>query len=135
MAGRTWVLDRETSPDKLKKTISALTTTDKTQIANSSIEAVKAAYKKKIYDYSFPPTILMKVDPEKTRIESEDIVIFFDFEGKNLNGLVEKISHKTKLLYSLTDYNNVKVQPIYDDIEIKNSLSEVLSENNKKHSY
>lgn len=126
LVGRSWVFDNESNWSKLDNTINALIST-KSITASSSIEAVKRAYQKRISDYSFVPTTIISQDPSKTRIKSQDSIIFFNFTGKKLANFISKISSHCKQLYSLTDYKNPKTQPIFPDIAIQNSLSEVLA--------
>ncbi len=127
LVGRSWVFDDETELSKLNKTINALFLAKRTGTANSSIEAIKAAYKKRISDFSFPPTIISSQNPTQTRIKNQDLVILFNFKDNNLKSFIEKLSLHCKQIYSLTDYKNPKTETIFPDITIRNSLSEVLA--------
>lgn len=131
LMGRSWILDNETDNSKLQRTIYTLISS-KASVAKSSIEIIKKKYQEGIPDFSFPPTIIMRKDPIKTRIKSDDIIILFDFLGDNLNKFIEKILPHNKQIFSLTKYQNVNVQPIITTGGIKNSLSEVISNENLK---
>ncbi len=128
LVGRSWIFDGEATPSKLNKAVNVLFSA-KAQTAYSSIGAMKAIYQQRISDSACPPIQITgsSQNPSQTRIKPQDLIVLFNFKGNNLKSFIEKLTPRCKQIYSLTDYKNPKIETIFPDITIENSLSEVLA--------
>jgi len=144
VCGRYYAMDRDKRWDRIKLAHDMLLY-GKGEKFNSSNEAIESSYKNEITDEFIKPSVITgNNDKPVAAIEEGDVVICFNFRTDRLRELTTVLTQKdmpeydmkTLPLYYLTltkydeSFKNVKV--IYEKEDLKNTLGEILSNNNKK---
>jgi len=132
LMGRKWIFEDEVNDVNIQASISTLVSTHKAYKAQTGVDLIKYSYNKNASDADVAPTIILSEDPERSRIKSNDIVIFFNFKDENVKKAIDDLSGKAKQIYSLVDYHNTKTTPIFTDTKIENHLTQVINENHLK---
>ena len=142
--GRYYSMDRDMRWERIKLAYDALvrgkgiTTTD-------VIKSIKNSYKKNIFDEFILPTVCVDSNNQPFgTINDEDVVFCFNFRSDRMRQITSVLSQKDfpkydmtkKKLYFLTmtkydsKFENIKILFIRENI--KNTIGEILSKNNKK---
>ena len=145
VVGRYYAMDRDKNYDRIKLAYDVLVGNDY-NIKSNAISAIKDSYDEKIYD-EFIKAIQIgtKEEAEQSRIKDNDSIIFFNFRPDRARQLTRTFVEKDfdffdrKLLNNIcfvcfTDYDeSIKDKKVaFKKEEIKNTLGEVLANNNLK---
>ncbi len=144
ICGRYYAMDRDKRWDRVKKVYDLLVN-GIGSYSNNTKEALKNSYEEEITDEFIKPIVLC--DEKKkpmTKIKDGDLVVFFNFRTDRGRQLTEVLTqndlhkHGMKKLdlnfVTMTSYNdNYKnIDTIYDNENIKNTLGEIISDNEMK---
>ncbi len=142
--GRYYAMDRDKRWERVKLAYDLLVNSIGHHTSNF-IESLQKSYDENVTDEFIRP--LIKVDENNeplTKIENDDVVIFFNFRTDRGRELTEVLSqkdihefnmHKLNLYYvTMTNYDDTykNVHVIYDKDNITETLGEVLEKANKK---
>jgi 2,3-bisphosphoglycerate-independent phosphoglycerate mutase len=142
--GRYYAMDRDKRWDRVQKAYNAIVFGEGLR-SNSAIAAVDESYKRNEGDEFVLPTVI--VDPENNsqpvaRIEDNDVVIFYNFRADRirqithaiLDDVFDEFDRRNKLKVYCTcmmEYEaNIDAPVIFPQLDIKNTLGEVISRNN-----
>src|SRR5574344_1976252 len=141
ISGRYWAMDRDNRWDRGEKAYNALLLGEG-KCAKTSIEAVENSYKENTTDEFVEPTV---IGDEKSRIEDNDSVIFFNFRPdraremtKAINfvdfeGFSRKVARKNIYYVTMTQYDASFDFPVaFPPQKLTNILGEVLENNGIK---
>ncbi len=144
VSGRYYSMDRDNRWDRVKKSYDALVYR-KGKEFKTAAEVVEASYSNNIDDEFVIPSIVKNEDEERARIGSRDSVIFFNFRPDRARQLTrafiskdfDKFDRGKKppevYFVCMTQYDKTFNAVIaYPPEEIKNTLGEVISDNNLK---
>jgi len=140
--GRYYAMDRDKRWERVKKTYDLLVF-GKGQQSTNAVQSIKDSYTENVTDEFIEPIVLTENEKPIATIEKDDVVIFFNFRTDRGRQLTEVLTQKDfpefnmeKLpldFITLTNYDhsfkNVKV--IYNKENIKETLGEVIEQNNK----
>ncbi|MBU1895674.1 2,3-bisphosphoglycerate-independent phosphoglycerate mutase [Patescibacteria group bacterium] len=79
LCGRYYALDRDNRWDRTEKAYQAIAEGKASEYFKDPIEAIKASYKKEIFDEEFLPTVIGREGNPTTKVDPGDAVIFFNF--------------------------------------------------------
>jgi len=142
--GRYYAMDRDKRWERVKLAYDLLVNSIGHHTTNF-VESIQKSYDENVTDEFIQP--LIKVDENNeplTKIENDDVVIFFNFRTDRGRELTEVLSqkdfhefnmHKLNLYYvTMTNYDDTykNVHIIYDKDNITETLGEVLEKANKK---
>jgi len=142
--GRYYAMDRDKRWERVKLAYDLLVNSIGHHTTNF-IESIQKSYDENVTDEFIQP--LIKVDENNeplTKIENDDVVIFFNFRTDRGRELTEVLSqkdfhefnmHKLNLYYvTMTNYDDTykNVHIIYDKDNVTETLGEVLEKANKK---
>jgi len=142
--GRYYAMDRDKRWERVKLSYDLLVNSIGHHTTNF-VESIQKSYDENVTDEFIQP--LIKVDENNeplTKIENDDVVIFFNFRTDRGRELTEVLSqkdfhefnmHKLNLYYvTMTNYDDTykNVHVIYDKDNITETLGEVLEKANKK---
>ncbi|WP_338762818.1 2,3-bisphosphoglycerate-independent phosphoglycerate mutase [Bernardetia sp. ABR2-2B] len=143
LIGRYYAMDRDNRWERVKLSYDAMVKGEGKKVKDM-ISALQESYKEGVTDEFLKPII--KTDENNkplAKIEKDDVVIAFNFRTDRCREITQALSQqdfeeqgmKRLDLYYVTmtnynkDFKNVKV--IFDDINLNNTLGEVLENNNK----
>ena len=144
ICGRYYAMDRDKRWERVKKVYDLLVN-GIGSYSNNTRQALKNSYEEEITDEFIKPIVLC--DEKKkpmTKIKDGDLVVFFNFRTDRGRQLTEVLTqndlhkHGMKKLdlnfVTMTSYNdNYKnIDTIYDNENIKNTLGEIISDNEMK---
>lgn len=141
--GRYYAMDRDNRWERVKLAYNLLVKGEGEKVEDIKT-AIEDSYEKKITDEFIKP--IVKVDKNNkpiTKIEKDDVVIYFNFRTDRARELTEALTQKDFLEHQMTklplhfvtmvnynkDFNNINV--IYKSDNLENTLGEVLAKNNK----
>lgn len=143
--GRIYAMDRNQNWERTQLTYECLTQ-GKGENFKTASEAIKSAYEKDLTDTFIQPSVI--VDPETKKpvglIQDNDSVIFFNYRADRARQLTyafvlpdfngfPRTMLKNLYFVTMTEYQkNLPVQIAFPSIEIKNHITEVLGNHNKK---
>ena len=143
LVGRYYAMDRDNRWERIKLSYDAMVNGEGKKVKNA-IEAINESYLNGITDEFLTPIIITNQEDEPlAKIEKDDVVIAFNFRTDRCREITQALCQqdfeelemkKLDLYYvTMTNYNkkfeNVKV--IFDDVNLTNTLGEVLEKNNK----
>lgn len=140
ITGRYYAMDRDKRWERIHLAYDALVNGAGHKVENM-LEAVKQSYEAGITDEFIKPIIHSK--PEDARIKDDDVVICFNFRTDRCREITEVLTQqdmpefgmkKLNLHYTtMTQYDqNFKdVRVIFQNDDLKNTLGEILEQNNK----
>ncbi|WP_338792487.1 2,3-bisphosphoglycerate-independent phosphoglycerate mutase [Bernardetia sp. MNP-M8] len=143
LVGRYYAMDRDNRWERVKLSYDAMVKGEGKKVKNAVL-ALKESYKEGVTDEFLKPIIITDENNEPlAKIEKDDVVIAFNFRTDRCREITQALSQqdfeeqdmkKLDVYYvTMTNYNknfkNVKV--IFDDINLNNTLGEVLESNNK----
>ncbi|UOR11736.1 2,3-bisphosphoglycerate-independent phosphoglycerate mutase [Halobacillus amylolyticus] len=146
IAGRYYAMDRDNRWDRVKKSYDAIAYGEGPAYADP-LEAVKESYEKEIYDEFVEPIVITDDNGHHIRsIEDEDAVVFFNFRpdraiqisrsfANNEFNDFDRGENAPKHLHfvSMTQYSEaVDSKVAFAPNELKNTVGEVLADNNMK---
>lgn len=139
VSGRFYAMDRNNHWDRIEKAYAAMTE-GKGDKAADAITAIKASYKKKIFDEEFVPTIIASSGERNGLIEDNDAVIFFNYRPDRARQMTEmfvledfKKGKRNKFLKNLffatfTEYDKeIPVKVVFPPESLAGGLGEELS--------
>ncbi len=140
--GRYYAMDRDKRWERVKKAYDLLVFGKGRQSTNA-VQSIKDSYAEDVTDEFMEPIVMTENEKPVATIEKDDVVIFFNFRTDRGRQLTEVLTQKDFPEYkmeklplefiTLTNYDhsfkNVKV--IYNKENIKETLGEVLENNNK----
>lgn len=135
IGGRYYGMDRDNNLDRTKKYFNVLVRGEGERFKNYS-DLVKHAYNKNLTDEFILPALVEDKDGQIHTIKSNDAVIFTNFRSDRAKQLTrmfltEKIPGL--LFVTMTKYaEDINCPVIFPSLSTKNTLSEVLSQNNIK---
>lgn len=142
--GRYYAMDRDKRWERVKLAYDLLVHGQGTQTGNV-IQTIQDSYDQGTTDeFLTPISVVATPEAEPTKIEADDVVIFFNFRtdrGRELTQMLsqadfpEQRTQKLKLHYvTLTNYDDSfeHVHVVYDKENIQDTLGEVLSRNGRK---
>jgi 2,3-bisphosphoglycerate-independent phosphoglycerate mutase len=141
--GRYYSMDRDHRWDRTKKAYDLLINNIGLKTQNI-IETITDFYNNGITDEFIEPIVITDNNNNPiSKIDDNDVIIFFNYRsdrGRQLTSLIcEKNNNQLDLkplnvkFYTLTNYDNSfeNVKPIFYNENLKNTLGEILSKNNK----
>ena len=143
VCGRYYAMDRDQRWERIKKAYDLLID-GVGELSNDIVRSIKESYNKGVYDEFIPPIICERDGKPIIKIQSGDLVVFFNFRTDRGRQLTEVLTQK-----NMTDYGMEKVEldlvtmaiyndnfenvdSIYKNEKLKDTLGEILSVNNKK---
>lgn len=144
ITGRYFAMDRDKRWERVKIAYDCLVN-NTGNLTQNPIEAIKNSYANDVTDEFIQPIVITNSENEPlTKIEENDVVIFFNFRTDRGRELTEVLSqkdfheynmHKMNLYYvTMTNYDetyqNIKV--IYNKDNVTETLGEVLEKHHKK---
>ena len=143
VCGRYYAMDRDQRWERIKKVYDLLVN-GVGELSNDIVRSIKESYNKGVHDEFIPPIICERDGKPIIKIQSGDLVVFFNFRTDRGRQLTEVLSQKNMTDYgmekvdldlvTMTIYNDnfENVDSIYKNEKLKDTLGEVLSINNKK---
>jgi 2,3-bisphosphoglycerate-independent phosphoglycerate mutase len=144
VVGRYYAMDRDKRWERVKKAYDVLVNNVGEKIQDISM-AMQASYDNNVTDEFIDPMVMTNANGDPlTQIKEDDVVIFFNFRtdrGRELTHVLsqedmhELNMHPLNLYYvTMTNYDDSfkNIQVVYNKENIKDTLGEVLSRNNKK---
>ncbi len=143
VCGRYYAMDRDQRWERIKKTYDLLIN-GVGELSNDIVKSIKESYNKGVHDEFIPPIICERDGKPIIKIQSGDLVVFFNFRTDRGRQLTEVLTQKNMTDYgmekvdldliTMTIYNDnfENVDSIYKNEKLKDTLGEVLSINNKK---
>ena len=140
--GRYFSMDRDERWERVKKAYDLLCF-GKGHASTNAIDSISESYKNGITDEFIEPIVLTEDGKPRTTIQSDDVVIFFNFRtdrGRQLTKVLTQVSipgydmNPLSLYYvTLTNYDDSfeGIKVIYNKENIKNTLGEVLESHGK----
>jgi len=144
ISGRFYSMDRDNRWERTEAAFNLLIHAKAKYIKKSSLEAIKDAYKRNETDEFVTPT-LVEVNNKFEGINSDDTIVFMNFRSDRARQITDAIlndnfDHFDRNLFpnnlsyfTLTEYDKKqkKAQPIFEPIEITNSLGQFISDKGK----
>ncbi|MBI2551074.1 2,3-bisphosphoglycerate-independent phosphoglycerate mutase [Candidatus Uhrbacteria bacterium] len=138
MVGRAYALDRNEKYDRTKLAYEVMAE-GKGEKTEDPLEAIKASYKKEVYDEMFPPTVIVEGEEPPVTVKDGDAIIFFNFRSDRMRQLVhafadEKFSKfprekKDVFIVTMAEYEaGLPVQVAFPPEPIKNCLAEAVAD-------
>ena len=143
VCGRYYAMDRDQRWERIKKAYDLLID-GVGELSNDIVSSIKESYNKGVYDEFIPPIICERDGKPIIKIQSGDLVVFFNFRTDRGRQLTEVLTQKNMTdsgtekveidLVTMTIYNDnfENVDSIYKNEKLKDTLGEILSVNNKK---
>ena len=143
VCGRYYAMDRDQRWERIKKAYDLLVN-GVGELSNDIVRSIKESYNKGVHDEFIPPIIYSIDGKPIIKIQSGDLVVFFNFRTDRGRQLTEVLTQKNMTDYgmekvdldflTMTIYNDdfENVDSIYKNEKLKDTLGEVLSINNKK---
>ena len=143
LVGRYYAMDRDNRWERVKLSYDAMVHGEGKKVKDA-VSALKESYKEEITDEFLQPIIITNEENQPlAKIEKDDVVIAFNFRTDRCREITQALCQqdfeeqgmkKLDLYYvTMTNYNkkfeNVKV--IFDDINLNNTLGDVLESNKK----
>ena len=140
VTGRYYAMDRDKRWERVKLAYDGMVNGIGLE-TNDILEAVKKSYKGGVTDEFITPIINSNID--NTKIENGDVVISFNFRTDRCREITEVLTqidlpefgmHKLDLHYTtMTQYDQSfeKVQVVFQNDDLKNTLGEILEQNKK----
>ena len=142
VCGRYYAMDRDQRWERIKKAYDLLVN-GVGELSNDIVRSIKESYNKGVHDEFIPPIIYSIDGKPIIKIQSGDLVVFFNFRTDRGRQLTEVLTQKNMTDYgmekvdldflTMTIYNDdfENVDSIYKNEKLKDTLGEVLSINNK----
>ena len=143
VCGRYYAMDRDQRWERIKKAYDLLIN-GVGELSKDIVRSIKESYNKGVHDEFIPPIICERDGKPIIKIQSGDLVVFFNFRTDRGRQLTEVLTQKNMTDYgmekvdldliTMTIYNDnfENVDSIYKNEKLKDTLGEVLSINNKK---
>ena len=143
VCGRYYAMDRDQRWERIKKAYDLLIN-GVGELSNDIVRSIKESYRKGVNDEFITPIICERDGKPIIKIQSGDLVVFFNFRTDRGRQLTEVLTQKNMTDYgmekvnldlvTMTIYNDnfENVDSIYKNEKLKDTLGEVLSINNKK---
>jgi 2,3-bisphosphoglycerate-independent phosphoglycerate mutase len=143
ISGRYYAMDRDKRWERVQLAYEALVNA-KGPTANTAAEAIKENYAKDITDEFIKPTIIIEDGAPIATIQSGDAVLCFNFRTDRCREITEVLSQKDFLeqgmkkldlhYTTITKYDETfkKVNVIFENDNLVNTLGDVLAQNHKK---
>ncbi|MAO10740.1 MAG: phosphoglycerate mutase (2,3-diphosphoglycerate-independent) [Flavobacteriaceae bacterium] len=140
--GRYYAMDRDKRWGRVKKAYDLLVF-GKGQHSTNAVQSIKDSYAQNVTDEFIEPIVLTENDKPVATIEKDDVVIFFNFRTDRGRQLTEALTqqdfperkmNKLPLKFiTLTNYDESfkNIEVVYNKKNIKETLGEVLEQNNK----
>jgi 2,3-bisphosphoglycerate-independent phosphoglycerate mutase len=141
LSGRFYAMDRDNHWDRTEKVYRAIAEGKSDEYFSDPLAAIRASYKKKIYDEEFVPTVIVEHKKPVAMIEDKDAVIFFNYRADRARQITKtfvlekfdkfpRTNFFPKLFFvTMTEYEKgLPVNVVFPPEEIKICLAKVLSE-------
>ncbi len=143
LVGRYYAMDRDNRWERVKLSYDVMVKAQGKK-SKDAVSAINESYLNGITDEFLLPVVITNEDDEPlVKIEKDDVVIAFNFRTDRCREITQALTQqnfeelemkKLELYYvTMTNYNkkfeNIKV--IFDDIDLSNTLGEILERNNK----
>lgn len=141
LSGRFYAMDRDNRWDRTEKAYQAIALGESEEYFSDPILAIKASYKKKIYDEEFVPVVILEKKKPVAVIEENDAIVFFNYRADRARQITkafvlekfDKFPREKffpKLFFAaMTEYEkDLSVKIIFPPEEIKVCLAKILSE-------
>ena len=143
IVGRFYAMDRDNRWERVQKAHQLIVLGESEYTANSAIEGLQAAYQRDETDEFVEPTAILNAQGGVTRLEANDSIVFMNFRadrareisqsitGTDFSDFERKHPGHQGCFVTLTQYHEKFSYPTaYPAVEIKNSLGEVLAQQN-----
>ena len=143
VCGRYYAMDRDKRWERIKKAYDLLIN-GVGELSDDIVKSIKESYNQGVHDEFIPPIIYARDGNPIIKIQSGDLVVFFNFRTDRGRQLTEVLTQKNMTDYgmekvnldlvTMTIYNDdfENVDSIYKNEKLEDTLGEVLSINNKK---
>lgn len=91
LSGRYYALDRDNRWERIEQAYRAMVQGESAVQFEDSLEAVKAAYAKEVFDERVEPTVITKGGEPVARVDDGDAVIFFNFRPDRARELTQAL--------------------------------------------
>jgi len=141
--GRYYAMDRDKRWERVKQSYDLLHF-GKGGKSTNAVESIQKSYAEGITDEFIKPIVITENNQPITKIEKDDVVIFFNFRTDRGRQLTQVLSqenfeefgmHRIPLYFvTLTNYDHSfeGIKVIYNKEDVKETLGEVLEKHNKK---
>ncbi|MCX6792507.1 MAG: hypothetical protein NTY12_00605 [Candidatus Falkowbacteria bacterium] len=132
LVGRLYGLDEKNNISRSAKAFQ-LFSFGEGNVFSSANEAFDQIYDKKIFDEEFPPVTIREESVNPTKINSSDVVIFWNHSGQGIRQLANYFtSNLTEVkTFTLVDYNlDTEVSVLFPKPALSDSLGKIFSNNN-----
>ncbi len=141
--GRYYAMDRDKRWERVKEAYDLLHF-GKGNESTNAVESIKKSYEEGITDEFIKPIVITKKGKPITKIEKDDVIIFFNFRtdrGRQLTQVLTQENfeefgmNRIPLYYvTLTNYDHSfeEIKVIYNKENVTETLGEILEKNNKK---
>ena len=140
--GRYFAMDRDKRWERVKKAYDLLVF-GKGKTSTNAVQSIKDSYEDSVTDEFIEPIVLTENEKPVATIEKDDVVIFFNFRTDRGRQLTEVLTQQDFPEYNmeklplkfitLTNYDESfkNIAVVYNKANIKETLGEVLEQNNK----
>lgn len=141
IGGRYYAMDRDNNWDRVEKEYNTLIGKE-TNSFNNPFEYIGESYNNNVYDEYIPPALNSSYKKDEIIIDDNDSVIFINYRPDRARELSHMIFNSSAFLYqnerkkniyfvTMMKYDGISPSSIaFDAMKIKNSLAEVIEENN-----
>ncbi len=129
LSGRYWAMDRNNNMDRTSKAVNAIAKSQSDVYADDILAGLNTAYDNNQTDEFIEPVVITK-----SPITSNDGIIFANHRGDRARQILRELIKTGANVLSFAQYGedlNDLCPALLNDIEIKNTLGTVLSQNNK----
>ncbi|MFA6522548.1 MAG: 2,3-bisphosphoglycerate-independent phosphoglycerate mutase [Patescibacteria group bacterium] len=139
MCGRYYAMDRDNRWDRVQKAYEAIALGVSQSTAEDPMDALKNSYSREVYDEEFYPTVMTRKGAPVATVKPGDAMIFWNYRADRAREItkafvlpsfdkfprqyIENVPFVTMMEYE----KGLPVQAAFPQIDIKNSLAEVLS--------
>lgn len=140
LSGRFYAMDRDNRWERVEKAYRAIVEGTSEQYATDPVKAIEQAYRRKVYDEEFVPTVIGSADKPVGVMKENDAVIFFNFRPDRARQLTkalvlpgfEKFKRpylRDLFLVTMTEYDkDLPVEVAFPPETIQCPLARIVSE-------
>ncbi len=131
LCGRYYAMDRDKNFNRTQAAYNAIMNGDSTSKFESASECIESYYKKGITDEFIPPTIIGNYD----NFKEGDGILICNFRADRIKQILSLLTQYPKKLniLGLVEYSKeLQIPSILPNINIKNTLGEIISKHNMK---
>lgn len=141
ISGRYYAMDRDNRWDRTEKAYRAIALGESESMTDDINGFIEESYAREVFDEQIPPTVITKHGEPLAKVEPGDAVIFFNFRPDRARQITKAFvlpefqKFKREFIHNLhfttmAQYEDgLPVDVVFPDEDLKNTLAEVLSNN------